>query len=327
MPRQLLRTFIIATLALVISLAMIATIKFGLGLLLNAVAQTTPAQKTSPGRYYNTSYPPSAPLTGSPNNFNPNNFNLMSNAQQGINQKNIMIILDASESMRDRIPGGGRKETKMAAAKRAVLDVLKSIPADTRLGLRVYGNSRNSFFACRATKQLVPLGINNRLQISSELLHVKAKGMTPISHTILQTLEEDFYNVTGEKSIILISDGIETCSEDPCRLAVRLQKQGVNVKINVIGLGLTDYAAVKQLRCVALGTKARFYNANTAAGLARSLTEAFAVKKSVQASILSTPSNSAPVENSNQPTPNLNAPAKTEKQYYKDDVLLEASPR
>lgn len=232
--------------------------------------------------------------------------------------ENIMIILDASGSMIDKISGAD-KETKMVAAKRTVLNVIKNIPPSTRVGLRVYGNASHSFFSCRSTELMVPLGVNNRYGIASQMLKIRPAGMTPISYTISKSLEEDFYGVSGKKSIILISDGIESCDEDPCRVAVRMQQRGVNVKVNVIGLGLTDYAAVKQLRCVALGTKGQFYTANTAAELAKSLNEAIQAKTTVQGTILKMPSSTSSPSYPQKQKPKTTRPPN-------DDPLLEAVP-
>jgi Mg-chelatase subunit ChlD len=211
--------------------------------------------------------------------------------QQGLAQQagpeNVMIILDASYSMSEPIEQGS--EDKMVAAKRTVLEVLRNISPSTRVGLRVYGNSANQFTACRATSLLVPLGENNRNLIASKMISLKPTGATPISYAVLRSLREDFNTVNGTQSIILISDGIETCGEDPCDVAVKMQQMGIHIKINVIGLGLQDYAAVKQLRCVALATKGQYYTANTAAELANSLNQALAVETKVQGTIIQSP--------------------------------------
>lgn len=216
--------------------------------------------------------------------------------QQGLRQQggaeNVMIILDASYSMSEPIDHSG--EEKMTAAKRTVLDVLRNIAPATRVGLRVYGNSANQFTACKATNLLVPLGENNRNLIASKMIGLRPTGATPISYTVLRSLHEDFNAVNGNQSIILISDGIETCGEDPCDVAVKMQQMGINIKINVIGLGLQDYAATKQLRCVALATKGQFYTANTAAELANSLNKALAVETKVQGTIIQNPQPMAP---------------------------------
>lgn len=232
--------------------------------------------------------------------------------------ENVMIILDSSYSMGEPIDTSG--ENKMVAAKRTVLDVLRSIAPGTRVGLRVYGNSANQFTACHATSLLVPLGENNRNLIASKMIGINPTGATPISYTVLKSLHEDFNAVNGHNSIILISDGIETCGEDPCDVAVKMQQMGINIKINVIGLGLQDYAATKQLRCVALATKGQFYTANTAAELANSLNKALAVETKVQGTVITHPM--PPQQPVAEPTPTpINA-----SKPYKEIVLPAAVP-
>lgn len=198
--------------------------------------------------------------------------------------ENVLIILDASYSMGERLPGG---ESKMAAAKRVILDVLKNMPANKRVGLRIYGQSANAITACRATQLLVPLGMNNRHVLSSRLLSVRPTGATPISHAIRTSLAEDFYTTPGKKTILLISDGMETCDADPCDTAVEMIRRGIDVKINVVGFGLRDYgAAVKQMKCVAMSTFGKYYNADTAAELAKGIRESLGAHTEVQGQIL-----------------------------------------
>lgn len=234
-------------------------------------------------------------------------------ATQTPGPQNVMLLLDSSYSMIEKLPSG---ERKMDAAKRTVLEVLRNLDGNTRVGLRVYGDSDNRFNACNATRTLVPIADNNRMLISSKMIGIRPTGATPISLAITRSLAEDFNNMPGTKTIILISDGIETCGEDPCDVAVRMQRMGVDVKMNVIGFGLNDYAATKQLRCVALATKGRFYSANTAAELANSLNQAMAAKTNVQATIVTPAVQPPPL----QPAPNSPPPP----QKPVDEPLLSA---
>jgi|GEM_PF-1250316 len=303
----------------------------GLGILLALSLIVAAAQGLLENKAQAQQYPgpppgaaPSAPIMGSAYQ---NQYS--ANVNQANAPQNVMIILDGSDSMADSIGSG--TESKMAAAKRTVLDVLRNISPDVRVGLRIYGNSTNPFTACHATSVMVPLGQNNRNLIASKMIGIQPTGMTPISYTIMHSLSEDFQMVSGQKTIILISDGIETCGEDPCHVAVRLQQMGINVKINVIGLGLQDYAATKQLRCVALGTKGQFYSANTAAELAQSLGHAMAIETNVQGTIMTEPTSQPPAANpgvspmpSAQPTP---MPRKVHQDTYLPAVPIQPNKR
>ncbi|MBI1857531.1 MAG: magnesium chelatase, partial [Candidatus Melainabacteria bacterium] len=61
-------------------------------------------------------------------------------------------------------------------------------------------------------------GINNRRTIVSEVYKILPQGFTPITYSLGQAVR-DLAPYKGEKSIILISDGLETCGGDPCDLA------------------------------------------------------------------------------------------------------------
>jgi hypothetical protein len=228
--------------------------------------------------------------------------------------QDVMILLDSSYSMREPIEGG---MTKMQVAKKVILEVIQKAPQDTRIGLRIYGNDSNGFTACRATKLMVPMGYNTQGAIANALLSVKPTGATPISYAIRTSLRDDFIGATinapaQAKQIVLVSDGMETCSVDPCDMAVQLVRTGIDVKINVVGFGLQEYDAEKQLKCVALSTFGKYYDAKTAAELSDGLGKALGVQKDVSGRVLIRPTSPGsstypaqpgpPADNSSLPT-------------------------
>jgi Mg-chelatase subunit ChlD len=203
---------------------------------------------------------------------------------------NIMIILDGSYSMSEKIDGEGQQESKMTAAKRIIAQVIQTLPANTRVGLRVYGQSQVPFLDCQSTVLLAPLGFNNRADIASQLAKVRPIGQTPISQAIRVSAQQDFAGYTGKKTIVLVSDGQETCDADPCKVGVELVQNGVDVTINTVGLGIaTNYDAQRQLKCVALGTNGQFFNADTSASLAKGFKDSVRSSTQVEAKILQSP--------------------------------------
>ena len=54
-----------------------------------------------------------------------------------------------------------------------------------------------------------------------------------------------------QATVILVSDGIETCAPDPCAVADELEKLGVGLTVHTVGFGLDDKGAVAQLKCLA----------------------------------------------------------------------------
>jgi hypothetical protein len=199
----------------------------------------------------------------------------------------VLLILDASYSMGERLDEG---QTKMAVAKRAILDTLARLPASTIIGLRVYGLSANPLTACSASRFVVPFGVNNRAVIANYLLGLRPTGETPISFSLREALQSDFAGRQGPKAVILVTDGMETCDADPCRVAVQLVRNGSQVKIHTIALGLArDYDALRQLKCISAATYGRFYSANTYAELAKGLANSIEVRTSVGAQIIQKP--------------------------------------
>lgn len=222
----------------------------------------------------------------------------MYQAQAGA--ENVLFILDASDSMNDKLGG----LPKIQQAKDVILKTIQAMPPHVNVGLRVYGHRLGNMSGfqfgpfgmytsggstCRQTQLLAPITTNNRARIASQLLGVEAVGKTPITYTLQEAVSNDFVGLPGKKTIILVSDGRETCSFNPCEAALDIVRSGVDIKINTIGFGTRDKVADDQLKCVALSTKGKFYTANTAADLARSLQESSQVRTNVQAKIYPAP--------------------------------------
>jgi Ca-activated chloride channel family protein len=136
------------------------------------------------------------------------------------------------------------KKPKIDVATRllsAALDSLYGVE-NLQLGMRVYGHDKYYMKGqdCDDTKLLVPLGSNKTTQIKAELRKLKPKGTTPIAAT-LEKSADDFPrcpNGNCRNIIILITDGIEECSGDPCAVSMALQRRGIILKPFIIGIGL-----------------------------------------------------------------------------------------
>lgn len=228
----------------------------------------------------------SVPYVNSQSNYRGNyNYNYMEQtADNYSNKENILIILDSSYSMEEKING----ERKIDIAKISINQVLNQLPPNVWVGLRVYGHKAGflGFNACKASELIVPIGLNNQSLIANELLKIKPIGWTPISYSIEQALNYDFNGLQGKNRIILVSDGMETCNGSPCDYAVSLVRKNINVKIDVIGFDLNEEAAISQLKCTALATKGKFYTASDAGELADRLTKSINASKEVQGKIL-----------------------------------------
>ena len=161
----------------------------------------------------------------------------------------ILFVFDASNSM-NAFWGGDRK---IQTAARLLSETLKGLhqSSELELGLRVYGHGTKHVPGkqdCDDTELVVPFSSFNNLIIKQALSHIRAQGTTPIARS-LELAAQDFPEAPGRNVIVLITDGIEACDEDPCAVSRALQAKGVTLKPFVIGMGMDDLMA-ESLNCI-----------------------------------------------------------------------------
>ncbi|MBD3415087.1 MAG: VWA domain-containing protein [Candidatus Aminicenantes bacterium] len=199
---------------------------------------------------------------------------LAASAQDKDQHSVIELILDASGSMMGHTESG---ELKITAAKKAVRNLVNSLPSQTVMALRAYGHqSPKENKDCKDTQLLVdfaPLS-ENRDQMLSSLKGLEAKGYTPITY-VLGLASTDFADDgKAKKTIILVSDGKETCQGDPCAEALRIIQEGeIDLVIHCIGFGV-DHATQKQLECISSVTGGQYFSASNAQDLSNMLSKA-----------------------------------------------------
>ncbi len=186
--------------------------------------------------------------------------------EQEAGPANILFVLDASYSMKEKLSG----EMKMTAAKEVLQNALSRIPNSVNIGLRVFGQSYSSLaqIDCQQTALLVPIGQHNRGAIIKAIRQIEPFGMTPIMFALRQAAEEDFRGVVGPKTVILITDGADTCGGDPCAYLQLLRARGIRMKVDVVGVDLArEKAAREQLKCITAISLGKYYEANSSTAL------------------------------------------------------------
>lgn len=178
-----------------------------------------------------------------------------------------MLVLDASGSMWGQI--GGR--AKIEIAREAVQSMLSTWPAGQSLGLMAYGHRSKG--SCTDIELLKTPGPLDRVRFQQAVQALQPKGMTPITASVLQAAEQ--LRFTERKAtVILVSDGEETCNADPCALGQELEKRGVDFTAHVVGFDLQNQPQAKaQLQCLARATGGRYLDAKDAGELNRALRE------------------------------------------------------
>jgi len=199
-------------------------------------------------------------------------------------EEQTLFILDFSNSMTEYLDGQSKADMMIETVR----NLLPLINPNSFVGLRVYGQ-RMGFTpmeACRASTLMVPITKINKPSIENALEKVHPKGMTPITFSLKQAIKYDFAGFRGKKHIILLTDGGENCDESPCKFVMELIRTRKDITIDVIAFNISDEEDLDQLKCTSLVTSGKFYTANTAAELAKSLQNSTNAQKKVEAKII-----------------------------------------
>jgi Ca-activated chloride channel homolog len=160
----------------------------------------------------------------------------------------LLLVLDSSGSMKEPDSSG---TTKIAAAKQALREVVRDVPEGAPVGMRVYGATvfdRSAPGACTDSQLVVPVGPVDKPELQRQIGRYRPYGETPIAYS-LQEAADDLGD-TGKGTILLVSDGEETCHPDPCAVAREIREKGVALKVDVVGMSVPERAR-RQLQCIA----------------------------------------------------------------------------
>jgi Mg-chelatase subunit ChlD len=188
-----------------------------------------------------------------------------------LDDRGVEFIFDASNSMWGQID----RQPKIAIAKTTLQSVLDGLPEDLQVGLRVYGHQhakgRND---CADSQLLAPLGLGNREQIRAAIDGFKPRGQTPLAYSLGQ-VAADFGEFQGDRAVVLITDGVESCNGDPVAAAQALQVPGKHRPVHVIGFGLEQgqEQAQESLTQIAASSGGKFITAGSGDELRRALAE------------------------------------------------------
>lgn len=186
---------------------------------------------------------------------------------------NLELILDASGSMAAKL--GTSKLSKMQTAKKALAETVTSLDSEfIRLAFRAYGFDttieKTKEKSCKNTELLVDFEHGKPDTIKAQAMKLSAYGYTPIAQS-LRLAGEDLKPYKDQRpTIVLISDGEETCDGDPVAVIKELHKLGIDVRVHVIGFDLDDKARA-QLQAVAQAGRGQYFDASNYRGLIDSL--------------------------------------------------------
>jgi Mg-chelatase subunit ChlD len=187
----------------------------------------------------------------------------------------VEVILDTSGSMLTPISGSTRR---IDAAKKVLDDLLRGgLPANAPVALRILGNATQPC-GTNLVVPLAPLDPQRMTQLVDGIDVVQAAD-TPIAQAIT-AVPTDLKAATGTKVLVLITDSQEIwpnpdlCGKDPAAAIKALVKKGIDARVNIVGLNVTDRRARQNLSRWAQAGNGVFYSANNAGDLAAAVGQA-----------------------------------------------------
>ncbi|MGB0903138.1 vWA domain-containing protein [Halocynthiibacter sp.] len=190
---------------------------------------------------------------------------LISPALSQATANDVMVVFDVSGSMWGQIDG----VTKIEIAR----DAFGTISADwdagnVNAGLIAYGHRRKG--DCSDIELISEPAPGSSAALGQIVDGLNPRGKTPLSDAV--RLAAETLRFTEESAtVVLVSDGRETCSADPCAVGAELERLGVNFTAHVVGFDVTDPEARAQLQCLADNTGGQYFDAGDANGLGDAL--------------------------------------------------------
>ncbi len=207
----------------------------------------------------------------------PMELNLANAASPG---SNLILIFDASGSMWGQIEG----KAKITIAKEVMEGIVNDLPDDINVGLTVYGHRRKG--DCDDLETLIPLGPIDKQAFIEKIKAINPKGKTPMLRSIRLTAEA-IKHLEDETTILLVSDGKETCDPEPCAFVAELKKLGINFVMHVVGFDVGGETE-EELKCMAAAGDGEYFPASNADKLKEALTTVIekTVEKNLKVSAL-----------------------------------------
>lgn len=168
-----------------------------------------------------------------------------------------VVVLDASSSMTARLDG----RTRLDVLRDAVKEFGNALPATARVGVMAFGHRRAA--DCGDIELLAAPGPRDPSVFAGAAALV-ARGRSPLADSVAEAARI-------APRVILVTDGGESCSSDPCGRITALRERTPRLQLDVVGFDVGTPRQAQVLRCMADAGGGRFLPAATAADLSLAL--------------------------------------------------------
>lgn len=167
-------------------------------------------------------------------------------AQEAQKPARILFLVDASSSMlEDWNPAESRYKVGSRIIS-SIIDSIYKVNNEVAFAVRVFGAEHPAQEKnCYDSKLEVAWAYQNKFQIQARLAHIRPLGYSPIAWALKEAAENDFeMNDQYSYSIILVTDGGESCGGDICATFQNLISKKISFTPYI--LSLIDYAPLKE---------------------------------------------------------------------------------
>ncbi|MEZ4887996.1 MAG: VWA domain-containing protein [Chitinophagales bacterium] len=178
----------------------------------------------------------------------------------------IIFIVDGSGSMWGKV----QDEFKIVIARTVMKELVGNISSERPLGLVVYGHRRKS--DCADVEYMVKPTAGSQASITNTLDKINPTGKTPLAVSVKMVID-DLMATKTKATIILVTDGIETCEGNLCELVAEAQKNGIEFKMHIVGFDLEPEAKAN-LECAAAAGQGQYFDATNSEELSNALNTA-----------------------------------------------------
>jgi Ca-activated chloride channel family protein len=167
-----------------------------------------------------------------------------------------MIVFDASGSM--GTTDYALKLPRIARVKKSMATVIPEVAPLRRLGLIVYGEG--AYNDCDSIDLRMKPTPDAAAPMLDAIRGINPRGRTPLTRSVELAADAlDYRNKPA--TVVLLTDGEETCGGDPCRSAKALKAAAKDLTIHVIGY--REQGGYFAARCMADQTGGKYESVKT----------------------------------------------------------------
>jgi Ca-activated chloride channel family protein len=178
----------------------------------------------------------------------------------------ILFIYDASGSMWGQLDG----KTKKEIASEVLSTTVSNLPDNQNIGLMAYGHRKEG--DCNDVEFLVNINNSTKSNVTKAVNGINPLGRTPLARSATMAINS-LKESNTKATIILVTDGIESCDGNICDVVAKAKADGIDFKLHIVGFGLKE-DETEQLKCAADAGGGNYYDATDASGLGEGLIEA-----------------------------------------------------